>query len=150
MGIVEQFFILLIFIFLSAFFSGVETAFTSLSDIRIQHLLEQNKKGIHLVKVLKDNNQRLIITILIGNNLVNISASSIATSVAIDIFKSNAIGIAVGIMTFIILVFGEITPKTIALAKNEWITIHTAPVIRLIQYVLFPAIKLLEWLTKEH
>ena len=147
MGIVEQFFILLVFIFLSAFFSGVETAFTSLSDIRIQHLLEQDEKGIHLVKALKDNNQRLIITILIGNNLVNISASSIATSIAIDVFKSNAIGIAVGIMTFIILVFGEITPKTIALAKNEWIAIHTAPAIRLIQYVLFPAIKLLEWLT---
>ena len=65
MGITEQLLILLVFIFLSAFFSGVETAFVSLSEIRIQHLLEQEKKGIRLVKTLKDNNERLIITILI-------------------------------------------------------------------------------------
>jgi len=147
MGITEQLLILLIFIFLSAFFSGVETAFVSLSEIRIQHLLEQEKKGIRLVKTLKDNNERLIITILIGNNLVNIAASSIATSIAIDIFKSNAIGIAIGIMTLVILIFGEITPKTIAMAKNEWIAIHTAPVIRVCQIALFPAIKMLEWIT---
>jgi magnesium and cobalt exporter, CNNM family len=147
MGITEQFLILILLIFLSAFFSGVETAFISLSDIRIQHLIEQDRKGIRLVKTLKDNSQRLIITILIGNNLANIAASSFATALAIDIFKSNAIGIAIGIMTFIILVFGEITPKTIAMAKNEWITVHTAPVIRTCQYGFFPAIKLLEWIT---
>ena len=147
MGITEQLLILLVFIFLSAFFSGVETAFVSLSEIRIQHLLEQEKKGIRLVKTLKDNNESLIITILIGNNLVNIAASSIATSISIDIFKSNAIGIAVGIMTLVILIFGEITPKTIAMAKNEWIAIHTAPVIRFCQIALFPAIIMLEWIT---
>jgi len=147
MEIAEQFFILLIFIFLSAFFSGVETAFVSLSDIKIQHFLDQNKKGIKRVKALKDNNKRLIITILIGNNLVNIAASSIATSIAIDIFKSNAIGISVGIMTLTILIFGEIIPKNIAMAKNEWIAIKAAPAVRLLQVVLFPVIKILEWFT---
>ncbi|CAN2042432.1 putative hemolysin [Candidatus Magnetomoraceae bacterium gMMP-15] len=147
MGLSEELFILVIFIFLSAFFSGVETAFTSLSSIRIQYLVENKRKGIKLVKTLKDNNQRLIITILIGNNLVNITASSVATSVAIDIFQSNALGIAVGVMTIVILIFGEIIPKNIALVKNEWIAIASAPVIRILEYVLFPIIKLLEWFT---
>ncbi|MCP4689839.1 MAG: HlyC/CorC family transporter, partial [Desulfobacterales bacterium] len=147
MGVVEQSLVLLFFIFLSAFFSGVETAFISLSDIRIQHLMEKNKKGIGLVKKLKDKNQRLIITILIGNNLVNITASSLATALAIEMLQSNAIGIAVGGMTLIILVFGEIIPKSVAMAKNEWIAIQAAPVIRVLQYLLFPVIKLLEWFT---
>ena len=78
------------------FFSGVETAFVSLSDIRIQHLMKKKKRGMGLVKELKDNNERLLITILIGNNLVNIAASSFATSIAITVLKSNALGIAVG------------------------------------------------------
>jgi CBS domain containing-hemolysin-like protein len=140
--------LLLIFLCLSAFFSSVETAFYSLSDIRIQHLMEQNRKGIRLVKALKDNNQRLIITILIGNNLANISASSIATSIAIKIFDSNAIGIAIGIMTILILVFGEIIPKNIAMTRNEWIAIASAPVIQFLQLLLFPVIKLLEYFTR--
>jgi len=147
MEIPEQSFILLICILLSAFFSGIETAFVSLSDIRIQHLLEEKKRGISLVKTLKDNYQRLIITILVGNNLVNIAASSIATSIAIDIFKSNGIGIAVGIMTLVILIFGEIIPKNIAIAKNEVIAVASAPIIQALQYILFPIIKLLELFT---
>lgn len=147
MGIAEQFFLLLIFIFLSAFFSGVETAFISLSEIRVQHLADQQKNGILLVKRLRANNQRLIITFLIGNNLVNVAASSLATSLAIEIYESNAIGIAVGCMTLIILIFGEITPKTLAVAKNEWIAVHTAPAVRLFQHLFFPAIKMLEWMT---
>jgi len=139
--------ILAVLIVLSAFFSGVETAFFSLSEIRIQHLLETRKKGMGLVKRLRDNNQRLMITILIGNNLVNIAASSVATSLAIQFAGSHAIGIAVGFMTFVILVFGEITPKTIALARNEWITVKAAPVITGMQYVFFPFIIFLERVT---
>ena len=148
MGSTHEGLILFVFIGLSAFFSGVETAFVSLSDIRIQHLLEQNRKGIGLVKRLKSNYQRLIITILIGNNLVNIAATSVATAMAIDIFKSNAIGIAVGVMTLVILVFGEIFPKSLAMAYNEAIAVRSAPIIRLLQFVLYPAIWLLEWFTR--
>ena len=147
MEIPDQSIILFIFLCLSAFFSSVETAFISISDIRIQHLIEQNRRGILRVKKLKDNNQRLLITILIGNNLVNITASSIATSIAIQIFQSNAIGIAVGIMTILILIFGEIVPKNIAMAKNEPIAIFSAPLLQTLQYALFPAIKILEIFT---
>ncbi len=144
MGSTSEGFILLLFICLSAFFSGVETAFVSISDIRVQHLFEQNRRGIPLVRRLKSNYQRLIITILIGNNLVNIAATSIATAMAIDFFQSHAIGIAVGGMTLVILVFGEIFPKTIAMAYNEAIAVRAAPVIRLLQLALYPVIRLLE------
>ncbi|RJP81971.1 MAG: HlyC/CorC family transporter [Desulfobacteraceae bacterium] len=147
MEIPDQSIILFIFLCLSAFFSSVETAFISISDIRIQHLIEQNRRGIHRVKKLKDNYQRLLITILIGNNLVNISASSIATSIAIRIFESNAIGIAVGIMTILILIFGEIVPKNIAMAKNEPLAIFSAPILQALQYILYPVIKILEIFT---
>ena len=127
MDVIQQFLVLLFLIGLSAFFSGVETAFVSLSEIRIQHLVEKKKKGMRLVKELKDNNERLLITILIGNNLVNIAASSFATSIAIRVLKSGALGAAVGIMTLIILIFGEIIPKNFAFNKNEWIAARTAP-----------------------
>lgn len=144
MDISQQFIVLGILIVLSAFFSATETAFTSLSKIRIQHLIDQKKKGIRRVKILTDNNEKLIITILIGNNLVNIAASSIATSIAIDVLKSSGIGIAIGLMTLVILIFGEIFPKTIATSKNEFIAIHSAPVIHFLQIVLFPIVKVLE------
>ena len=148
MDIPDQSFLLLFLIILSAFFSGVETAFVSLSDIRVKHLCEnENKKGILRVKKLKDNSGKLIITILIGNNLVNIAASSIATKVAIDIFQSSGIGISIGIMTLIILIFGEIVPKNIAMAKNELIAVFAAPIIRLLQIILFPLIFFLEKIT---
>ena len=125
-------------IFLSAFFSSAETAFTSLSDIRIQHLVEQGRKRFRLVSRLQENRHRLLITILIGNNLVNIAASSLATKIAIDVMGSSGVGIAVGVMTFIILVFGEVTPKTLALAKNEWFAATSAPFLFALQFLLYP------------
>jgi len=148
MDIPDQSFLLLFFIVLSAFFSGVETAFVSISDIRLNHLCEkENKKSILRVKRLKENSERLIITILIGNNLVNIAASSFATKVAIDIFESRGIGIAIGLMTLTILIFGEIIPKNIAMAKNEMIAVLAAPIIQFLQIILFPAIFCLEKMT---
>ncbi len=148
MDITHQILFLIICLLLSAFFSGSETAFISLSKIRIQHLLEQKRRGIHQVHLLKENSKRLIVTLLIGNNLVNIAASSMATSIAIKTFHSDSIGFVIGGMTFLILVFGEIVPKNIAFSKNEQIAVATAPFIRGFQYVFFPAIILLEWITR--
>jgi putative hemolysin len=139
-----KFVILLLLLFLSAFFSGVETAFISLSKIRLQHLKEKKKKGIDLVMKLRENRERLLITILIGNNFVNIAASALATSVAIDLFGSSGVGIVIGVMTLLILIFGEITPKTIAMGANEWIAIHTAKTIRFLEFIFFPLIIILE------
>jgi CBS domain containing-hemolysin-like protein len=136
--------LLFVLLILSAFFSGSETAFVSLSDIRVQHLVENGRRGMVRVQKLKKNNERLIITVLVGNNLVNIAASSVATVLAVEHFGSRGLGLAVGIMTFIILVFGEISPKTIALAKNEAFAVTAAPVIQVLQFAVFPLILFLE------
>jgi CBS domain containing-hemolysin-like protein len=140
--------LLIILIILSAFFAGVETAFVSLSEIRIEHLIEKRKKNAELIKKLRGDYDNLIITLLIGNNLVNISASSIATVIAMDLLKSNSISFAIGIMTLIILIFGEITPKTIAMAKNEVIALNTAKIIAVLQFIFYPIAKALQFVTK--
>ncbi len=109
--------ILGILLALSAIFSSFETAIATLSKIQIHQLVKEGKKGAEFVAKLKKNLNKTIITILIGNNLVNISASALATLVATDLFGSSGVGIAIGILTFLILIFGEITPKAYA-AQN--------------------------------
>lgn len=130
--------ILVVLIFFSAFFSGVETAFFSLSDIRLKRMISKKEKNSGLVARLKSNPQRLLITILIGNNLANISAASLATVIVTDIFNSNAVGITTGIMTLIILVFGEITPKSLSIKYNERIACLTARTLFVMSKILLP------------
>jgi len=118
--------LLIVLIFLSAFFSGVETAFISLSTVKLRKMISRKEKNAELVARLKSHPQRILITVLIGNNLVNIAAASIATIIAAKIFESNVIGITTGLMTLIILIFGEITPKSISIRYNEKISRLTA------------------------
>ncbi|GAG14180.1 unnamed protein product, partial [marine sediment metagenome] len=110
--------ILIILLLLSGFFSGSEVALISLTKVKARYMLDKKKFGAVFVKKLKDDPQRMLATILIGNNLANVAASAIMTSIMIRIFQNYAIAIATGVMTFLILVFGEITPKSIA-AKNN-------------------------------
>ena len=112
--------LLLILLFLSAFFSGSETAFMSVNRIKIKDRVQHGDEGASQVDKLLEDQTKLLTTILIGNNLVNIAASSIATALAIEIFGNKGVGIATGLVTFIILIFGEITPK--ALGNNLSIT----------------------------
>jgi putative hemolysin len=140
--------ILSILVLLSAFFSGVETAIFSISKLRIKHLIEIKKRGAITLDKLKSQPHRLLITILIGNNLVNIGASALATSIAIDMFSSNAIGIATGVMTFIILLFGEITPKTFATVHSESISLLIAKPIKILEIILWPFIMIFDGWTK--
>jgi len=100
-------------LFLSGFFSGSETAFMSANRVRIRELANEGDKKAARVDELLEDQTKLLTTILIGNNLVNIAASAIATSIAIEIFGSKGVGIATGVVTFVILVFGEITPKSL-------------------------------------
>ena len=97
-----------ILVILSAFFSLSEAALLSTSRLRIRHLIEKKRSGAIELKKLKENPHRLLITILVGNNIVNISASAIATELAIKLFGSNGVGISIGIMTFLLLTIGEI------------------------------------------
>ena len=147
MTIQNQILILVGLIILSAFFSGVETALFSLNKLRIKHLVKQKVKGAKLVEKLKNKPHRLLITILIGNNVVNIGASALATSIAYGISANYAVGMATGIMTLVILIFGEITPKSFATVHNEKVSLKVAGIINVLQIALFPLVILFESFT---
>lgn len=129
---------LIILILLSAFFSGAETAFFSLSDVKLKKMISHRGKNAEIISRLKSNPQRLLITILIGNNLVNIAAASMATIIVNNLLGSSVIGITTGVMTFIILVFGEITPKSVSIKHNEKISQMIAKPLFLIQQIILP------------
>jgi len=102
----------------SAFFSAAETAFFSISRTKARHLAKDNQQPFVLIHQLKETPHRLLTTLLIGNNVANIGASALATSVALKAFPDYALGIATGIMTMLILVFGEVFPKSLATRNN--------------------------------
>ncbi len=137
---------LIILFFLSAFFSASETALTALSRIRVSRMVEQKMAGARLVKQLKENPSEFLSTILICNNLVNIAAAALATSITIRIFavrgwgggEAAVIGTATGVMTFLILVFGEITPKTVAIRNAESFSVFAAPGIFVLGMIVRP------------
>ena len=109
--------LLIVLIFLSAFFSSAEVAFLSLSEAKLSLLNKDKKRKSQIIKKLKSNPRSLLITILIGNNIANIGAASLATIIFSRYFDSALIGITTGVMTAIILIFGEIIPKAFASSK---------------------------------
>lgn len=124
-----QIVLLIVLLILSGFFSMSETALMALSKIRIRHLVEEGVKEAKLVEKLTENPNKLLGGILIGNNIVNIGASSIATSLAVRIFGADsdmAIAISTGVMTVLVLIFGEITPKSIAKQKSEQVALKVS------------------------
>ncbi len=136
--------ILLVLVLLSAFFSGVETALVSLSEIKVKSLVMEGKKGAAALSKLKSNPRRMIITILLFNNLVNIGASAFAAVVAIDLFGSTGLGIATAVMTFLILVFGEITPKTYAANNAVSVSLIVSRPLHFLSTIFSPIIIILE------
>lgn len=129
---------LLILLLFSGFFSAAEAAITSIPKTRIRQIRKgKNAKDRQLAGFLS-NQQKLITTLLIGNNIVNIWASSIATAVAIGIFGQDGVGIATGVMTVLLLIFGEITPKTIATNQAEPVAYLAAPFLSVILKLLSP------------
>lgn len=130
--------LLILAIILSAFFSGSEVALVSISELKAQHLAEQKLKGSRALLTLKEQPNRMLITILIGNNLVNIGGSALATMLAINLFQSAGVGIATGVMTFLILAFGEIAPKTFATKNAKTVALGIAPIILFLMRILAP------------
>ena len=137
-----------IMIVLSAFFALSETALLSISKYKVRHWVEKKKFGSAYVKKLKDMPEILLSTILIGNNLVNTAAAAIATSIALQMFQHNAIGIATGVATFLILIFGDMIPKSIGANNNEILAPVVAPVIWNISIAIYPVTKALEYFLK--
>lgn len=133
----------IILIILSGFFSGAEIAFFSLTQAQARHLLDQKRTFAGKVWWLKQRPQRLLITILIGNNIVNVLTASLATVLAVDYFGDAGVGIATGVVTLFILVFGEITPKSLAQKNNAWIALKTSPIFYGLSFLFYPIIWLL-------
>lgn len=158
---VAQLITLIILIILSAFFSSAETAFTTVNKIRIRTFEEEGRPNASLIRKLTDDPQKMLSAILIGNNIVNLTASSLTTIMVTRITanlglaskSATAIGIATGILTLIILVFGEITPKSIATRSSEricffyikpiyWMTVIFTPLIFIVNKISFGFMKL--------
>lgn len=127
-------------IILSGIFSGSETALVSVTQSKVDELVAEKKANAQLLKKLKKDPHRLLITVLVGNNVVNIGASAYAAVLFTDMFGSSGVGIATGIMTFLILVFGEITPKAFAHEHAAGISLAIARPIYFIQLLLFPIV----------
>ena len=139
---------LIILIGLSGFFSGLEVALVGTRNSKVNQLRKQKAKGAEALFRLKSNPAWMMSSVNLGNNLVNVGSSALATSIAIRIFGNEGLGIAIGVMTFVILVFGEITPKTYCNANATKIALKFAPVILGFSYVFWPIVKLFEIITK--
>ena len=141
---------IIILLCLSAFFSSSETALTTVNQIRMRTLADNGDKRAARVLHVTGNPGKMLSAILIGNNIVNLSASSISTSLAIHLFGNTGAGIATGILTFLILIFGEVTPNTMATIKADSMSLTVAAPIGLLLKILTPVIfiinKLSLWL----
>lgn len=129
-----------ILLILSSFFSGTETAYTSLSIPSIHSLIKRNKKRGKRIEKLINNPHILLTTILIGNNIVNIGASTLTTTIVIKYFGSFYVGFASGALILFILIFGEVTPKQIAMGKSESICYRTVNLIIFLSLLFRPLI----------
>jgi len=139
--------VLVVLIVLSSLFSGSEIAFFSLSDIRVRRLVRQRKRGAKMLRKLKEEPHKLLVTILIGNNLVNIAAASLATVIFTDFFGSSGLGIATGVMTFLVLVFGEITPKSFCYQNAERVSLLLSGPIYVLTMIFYPVVIFIEKLS---
>ncbi|MGB4661484.1 MAG: hemolysin family protein [Mobilitalea sp.] len=135
--------ILFVLLVLSAFFSGSETALTTVNKLRIRSLAENNVRGAKLVNKLIEEPGKMLSAILVGNNVVNITASSIATIMADKLFGNQWIGLVTGILTMLILIFGEIMPKSMSSIYAEKVSFRVAKPIYFLTMLLTPIIFIL-------
>jgi len=136
--------VLFVLLMLSGFFSGAETALISLHPAQVRNLLNSGRKGAGLVERIKANPQQLLITILIGNNVVNIGASVLATVMATELFGNESLALVTGVLTLAVLIFGEIMPKTFCHKYAETFSLAAAVPIFILIKVFFPMIWLVE------
>jgi CBS domain containing-hemolysin-like protein len=144
----NEIYLLILLLALSAFFSSSETALISLSRIKLRSMIKKNVKGSNTIKKLKDNPHRLLSTILIGNNLVNVGAAAVATSLAFELLRNYAVAISTGVMTLVVLIFGEVIPKSFATQHDKKVSLLVAKPILVLGYVLCPVNILLEKITR--
>jgi len=139
--------ILIVLVALSSFFSAAETALTSISKIKLLAMVEEKAKNADKIQKLTSNPSKMLSTILIGNNIVNICASSLATSIAIFYSPTAGVGIATVVMTIVVLIFGEITPKSFVTQHAEKLAPMVVNTILFLQFIFTPAIVVLNLIT---
>lgn len=138
---------ILILILLSAFFSSAETSLTTVNKHRLRALAEEGNRNAQRVLKLIENPAKMLSAILIGNNIVNISASALATTLTTNVFGSKFVGVSTGILTLVVLLFGEITPKSLATLYNEKIALTYIHVVAPLVTLLTPVIWLVDKLS---
>ncbi len=142
------FFAIILLIALSAFFSGSETALTAASRARMHQLEKNGDKRASDVTELIENREQLIGTLLIGNNIVNILASALATSFFLTLFGEAGVAVATLVMTILVVIFAEVMPKSVALANADKFAVTVAPVIRILVIIFAPLAKAVGWLVR--
>ena len=147
-SVIPQLVALVVLLILSAFFSSAETSLVSVNQIRMRSLAENGNVKAKRVLAITSNQSKMLSAILIGNNIVNISASSLATIVAQRIWGNAAVSIATGILTILVLIFGEIAPKTLATANADKLAMLFSVPIRILMIVLTPFIIVINFLAK--
>jgi len=131
---------------LSAFFSGSETAFISLQKVRVQHLIDNKVRGAKLVSRMIEKPEKLLSTILLGNNFVNTAAAALATALAIKFWPEQGVLISTIVVTVLLLIFCETTPKTIATRHAEGLSLFIARPIEALSWILTPFVVVLSWI----
>lgn len=139
-SVVIQLIILAVLILLSALFSSAETALTTSNKLKIQSLADQGSKRARILLKISEDSGKMLSAILIGNNLVNNAATALTTSLIIQLFGNSAVGIATGVITLLILIFGEISPKTLATIHSEKMALLYAPLIHFLMKLFTPVI----------
>ena len=145
---IGQLLIVALLLAMSAFFSSAETAFTTSNKIYMRTLAQEGNARAAKVLQITENSGKMLSAILIGNNVVNLSASSLATALSIRVFGSMATGITTGILTLLILIFGEISPKTFATLRADKIALRFCYIIWAIMTILTPVIFIVSQLSK--
>ena len=140
---------LVVLILISGYFSGSETGLMSLNRYRLRHLEKQNHKSAKRVSKLLERPDRLIGLILIGNNLVNIAASSVATIIGMRLIGDSISGVAVTtiVLTLVVLIFAEVTPKTLAALHPEKVAFPSSWILNILLKILFPVVIVVNWIT---
>lgn len=140
------FIVLIVLLALSAFFSSAETALTTVNRIRIRNLADEGNKNAKTVLKITDDSSKMLTAILIGNNIVNLSAASLTTTLAYSL-GGSMVAIASGILTVAILLFGEITPKTMATIHAEKVSLAYAPIIHIFMKIMTPLVIIINGMT---
>lgn len=138
---------LAILIGLSGFFSGSEIALIGISRAKVNQLVKEKAKGSASLYKLKSNPSRMLATLNLGTNLVMVGSSALATEVSLDLFGDNGLAIAIGVMTFLLLIFGEITPKSYCNANAITISLKVSRILLVFSYVFYPFVLLFEKIT---